>query len=279
MTSLEAYLRGRLRFGPSRNGSNFMVSCPRPELHKNGDKNPSCSVDVSKGLVHCFVCGLSGNVYQIAKELGWPPPPGDSGSRLLNSGSLPLKMNPHPTRQQNSVSNDAVERMHSALAEEDRAYLRTERQLTDEVIDRYQLGTDGERLAIPIPESDGLYRDVRRWLPPEMRKYGEQKVLHWKRGFGAPRLFPCDQLRSNQLVLAEGELDALAAISNGIAAITVTAGVQTWTTELFTCLSGKTITVLSDNDGAGRKGAQKRIEALGSQGCIVRLARWLGHNG
>ena len=266
--SLESYLRQHLRFSAKKDGPNLQVHCPRPELHKNGDKNPSCSVDVDDGLIHCFGCGLSGNVYQVAKELGWPPPPETS---KFEAWSPKAKSKSTPDR---IVPEKVVEEMHDALTAEARQYLRSQRCLTDEVIDTYKLGVKDGRLSIPIRSVSGSYRDVRRWLRPEKRNGRSQKLLHWEKGFGAPRLFPVDQLTQERLVLVEGELDALATISNGIAAITATAGVQTWNDDLSRKLAGKRITILTDNDEAGRKGAEKRAALLVRRACTVLIAQW-----
>ena len=121
-----------------------------------------------------------------------------------------------------------VEQMHAALTSEHRTYLREQRMLSDEVIDRYRLGMDeqggGDRVTIPVADAKGVYRDVRRWLPIEKRRQGTAKMLHWTQGYGGARLFPIDQLEHDVVVLVEGELDALACISHGIPAITATTG-------------------------------------------------------
>jgi DNA primase len=47
-------------------------------------------------------------------------------------------------------------------------------------------------------------------------------------------------------MLVEGELDALALISQGIPAITITAGASVWLDELSQDFAGKHVTVLMD---------------------------------
>ncbi len=172
------------------------------------------------------------------------------------------------------IPDELIEKMHAALTPEARASLRTERALTDEVIDRYKLGVQNGRLTIPIRDAEGNCVDIRRWLSPKERRDDEPKILHWAQGYGAPRLFPIDQLKHPSLPLVEGELDALTAISQGIPAITVTAGVQTWHDSLSELLEEKTITILMDHDEAGRKGAEKRAQSLAPHGCTVRVAKW-----
>jgi hypothetical protein len=41
------------------------VSCFNKDAHPRGDRNPSASVDLSKGRYKCFACGLEGDVYDL----------------------------------------------------------------------------------------------------------------------------------------------------------------------------------------------------------------------
>ena len=93
-------------------------------------------------------------------------------------------------------------------------------------------------------------------------------------GRGQPRLFPVDQLEESRLCLVEGELDALALISNGIPALTLTAGVTTWPAQLSDGFHGKDVTIICDNDEPGLKGAKLRARALSATGAVVLVAVW-----
>ena len=66
---LEAILeRYDVRFRSTVNG-NQKVRCLNRAAHPNGDRNPSASVNLGRGLYHCFACGLSGDGYDILYEL------------------------------------------------------------------------------------------------------------------------------------------------------------------------------------------------------------------
>ena len=80
--TITSYLEQHLKFAPGQKGSERKAHCPRPELHTNGDRNPSLTVNVDEGLLKCFVCGLQGNIHQVAKELGWPALSSDSQTSL-----------------------------------------------------------------------------------------------------------------------------------------------------------------------------------------------------
>ena len=229
----------------------------------------------------CGPCGKEGNAWALVAFLeGCDPSDKEGVVTWLREHDLETKHQGNRKKraqvqsEQDAISVQTVEEMHQSLTGDQREYLKTERLLSDEVIERYKLGSEDGRIAIPIPDQEGSYRDVRLWLRPEKRTKDEPKIRHWKKGYGAKRLFPVDQLQHDQLLLLEGEFDTLAAISSGIPAITLTAGVQTWPDSASQALAGKKIIILMDNDEAGRKGARKRAESLLKQGRSVSIAEW-----
>jgi hypothetical protein len=177
-----------------------------------------------------------------------------------------------------SIAAEVIEQAHTTFSAQQRTYLREKRKLTDEIIDRYRLGIreqHGERrVTIPIADAEGIYRDIRCWLPSEKRQEGSAKILHWAKGYGAARLFPIDQLEHHVLILVEGELDALALISHDFPAITATTGASTWPDPLSASFKGKRVAILMDADAAGSKGAQKRACSLYKAGAEVLVATW-----
>lgn len=66
---LEAILeRYDVRFRHTATG-NQKVRCLNAAGHPNGDRNPSASISLGRGLYHCFACGLSGDGYDLMYEL------------------------------------------------------------------------------------------------------------------------------------------------------------------------------------------------------------------
>jgi replicative DNA helicase len=56
--------------GLNGTGSEYMMRCPFPERHKNGDADPACSVNADKGVWFCHSCGARGGVKDLARALG-----------------------------------------------------------------------------------------------------------------------------------------------------------------------------------------------------------------
>ena len=256
--------------GVRPSGQGYTALCPAHD-----DREPSLSVsegDDGRILLKCFA-GCT--VEQIVAALGLTMADLFADGHHRTNGSPPRTV-PPPVLP---ITKEVVERLYSHMTGKARVYLHHERMLSDAVIDRYQLGIDeknGERrVTIPVRDVDGVIRDIRRWLAPEARKDGAVKMLHWQPGYGAPRLFPMDQLVYENLVFSEGELDALALISHNIPAITLTAGASTAPDEQQARLfAGKTVILLMDHDKAGREGALKRAEALAPYAREVRIASW-----
>ena len=71
-----------------------------------------------------------------------------------------------------------------------------------------------------------------------------------------------------------GELDALAAIAQGLPAITATCSEAAWPHELSEPFAGKRVQILLDNDDAGRKGTEMRAESLFKHGAVVEVVTW-----
>ena len=239
----------------------------------HADINPSLGIALAedKILLNCHAGCPTGNVLiAMGLEMADLFVKLNTSITTHSNGSTKPKLSPAP------IDEAVVDQCHASLTKHARVYLKDIRRLSDEVIDLYQLGTDernGEtRFTMPIRDEQGTVRDIRRWLPPEYRADDEaKKMLHWRTGYGAARLYPIDQLAAGEVVLCEGELDALALIAAGIPAITATCGVSTWPDALSQALRSMQITILMDNDKPGYDGALKRADSLTRFGVKVRL--------
>ena len=268
-------LISRLDMAKPSGGDQWIARCPA-----HADKTPSLSIgkgDDGRILLHCHA-GCSADDVVDALGLSMFDLLPDDQQRGLSVSHSKHDASSQGLARVEPIAPAVVKKLHRQLCDKHREYLKLERMLTDQVIDQYQLGYEersgDRRLAIPIADEKGIYRDVRRWLPPEQRSSNSRKILHWNSGYGAVRLYPIDQLRSSELVLCEGELDALALVSNGFSAITATGGASAWPHELSAAFRGKSVTILLDNDEAGRRGADKRADSLSKHGVKVEIAQW-----
>jgi len=66
---LESVLdRYDVKFNGSRNGEQ-PIRCPNQDGHSHGDRRPSCSLNLGKGVLYCQGCGLSGDAYSVVMQI------------------------------------------------------------------------------------------------------------------------------------------------------------------------------------------------------------------
>lgn len=144
-------------------------------------------------------------------------------------------------------------------------HLKEHRMLSDLVIDQYRLGMNEHgRLTIPVLDAGGSIVDVRGWLPEYRRK---TKIDHNTKmisitSTGLNRLYPDSSLKSPEIILAAGELDTLALLSQGMNAITGTAGEGKFNKSWVTRFTDKDITLLLDADNAGQMATDDLLRML-----------------
>lgn len=131
------------------------------------------------------------------------------------------------------------------------------RHITDSVIDSFGLGWDGHRIVIPVRNEAGelLFNKYRRdpsvtdgpkyWYDP-----GSKTAL-----YGVQSLHMASMVRN--VVVCEGEMDALCLISKGFHAVSTTGGSSTWLPEWkdYVEARGWHPVIVYDNDEAGYKGS------------------------
>lgn len=194
---------------------------------------------------------------------------------------------PAPPKPKLTLSMSAVQEWHDTMPASRRWYW-TQRGLTDETIDRFLLGWDGEKNAYTIP---AIYRNVPfavklRNTPERLsqaqdaydREFSRLRANHseWTDdqiakqcptippkyyGITGNRagIFNADALwTAHDVVVCEGEIDAMLLCQVGYNAVSSTGGAGTWKPEwakLFAAV--RSIIILYDNDAAGRDGALK----------------------
>jgi hypothetical protein len=197
------------------------------------------------GQYECKKCGKKGNLVTLKRFFG------DEVEKQK--------------RNIRTVTPTLVEKYHNALPERIREYLKTERGLTDEIINSAELGYGtfyGQNwITIPIKDIDGNYKFFKLRQDPEKgnakRSFpageSEAEIYDWNYLF----------MENKQLIICEGEMDALLLRSKGYNAVTSTHGANTFKTEWLNHFK-KDIKyyICYDNDEAGRKGSHKVADLL-----------------
>lgn len=141
------------------------------------------------------------------------------------------------------------------MTELSRKYLNS-RGVSDDVIARYSLGGDDEKIIFPV-QGFNKYRSF------------PQKRYWYDRGFKAA-LFGLPQLEGSKwAILTEGELDTLCLASHGFPAVSGTGGAGTWK-EGWVSELPPLIFVCYDNDKTGQESA-KRIHWAIPNSRIIQL--------
>lgn len=219
-------------------------------------------LSVETGQFNCKKCGEKGNLLTLKKHFG------DVAQRLST-----LYRGPR-------FAGALVEKCHQDLPVRIREYLNG-RGIKDSVIDAYKLGYGefyGKRyITIPIAGDEG-YKFFKLRQDPED---GDGKITYPK---GAEAQLFGAYAGAETQIICEGELDALALISEGFFALTSTHGAGTfkegWIDEDIK--KSKKIYVCFDNDGPGRKGAErvaKMVENGSDKTYIISLPQEVGEGG
>lgn len=264
-------------------GAERMALCV---FHKNTD-SPALSINVEDGLFDCKnpECGAKGDfisfyqrvrsltfkeaVHELARRVGVVVDSDPESGVGLSYEQLRQReeavlagYRPRLSEQKADVEPDRVidesiiEAMHQRLLGTPALIemLASKRGLTQDTIEKYQIGHDGQRFYIPVRNAEGACVNIRRYKPDA--KQSKNKMISWREGFGSARLFPVDKLNDNRpIYLFEGEMDCLLARQHGLNALTTTGGAGTWRDSWNSIFEGKDVVICYDADDAGRQGA------------------------
>lgn len=264
----EAFFLGELS-NVQRNGSEVKAECPFKELHQaQTDKNPSLTVNLTKGVYYCNSCKSKGNIHTMymslygkTNEQAWF----DLGDGL----NIPRPDGTKPTRP--AIEIGLVTSYHKALMALTgpmRKMLHERRGLVDKTLEDMQLGWDGERLTIPIYDeyNDLVNFRLYKWNSDD-DKY---KVLNYTdecgNKYGEVRIFGIDRVVDTNIdyvVWSEGEMDRICSEQHGFPTACPTSGAGTWKpewTKLFR--NKKRVYLAQDNDEAGQIATKRLCEKL-----------------
>lgn len=137
--------------------------------------------------------------------------------------------------------------------------------ISDEVIEKYQLGLEGLRITMPVYSRTGYCVNIRKYLPPHHRTHdgtNNAKCINI-RNLGEKRYYPFSAFTANtdDIYIVEGEKDCLVAISQGYNAVTSTGG-SSIPTEEIVMFKNKNVYVMLDTDAPGQKNTKLYCQLL-----------------
>lgn len=159
--------KGIKRFAITRlNGDNLQSNCP---FHKNGqERKPSFGINGEIDKCHCFACGWSGTIEEMISELFGYMDDGKFGKRWLIKKFNSIEIETRPNIMEgfggrcnihtkcNNTNSDRIQEITEEELDKYR-YIHPymyERGLTDEIIERFDIGYDKERDEITFPVRD-----------------------------------------------------------------------------------------------------------------------------
>ena len=170
MLKFDLAQKGMQRFSIVRhNGENVQTSCP---FHKNGqERKPSFGVNGEIDRCHCFSCSWSGTIEEMISELYGYQDEGKFGKRWLIKRFNTVEIETRPNIMEgfnarnnrninrlDNLNNNPVDNTYISDEELDKyRYIHPylyERGLTDEIIERFDIGYDRERKEITFPVRD-----------------------------------------------------------------------------------------------------------------------------
>lgn len=218
------------------------------------EKIPSLSINLKTGEWYSFCeSDRRGGTSIVTFQAALDESTNQAAARLLFHRYI------HPI-----VSEKLIHKWQVKLAKTSDAmgYLK-HRRISLKTIKEHKLGWNGVRFTLPVFNEFGLCVNVRLYDP--LAKKIASKMINYtspkeKRSYGSPiTLYPMQLLgqSTKNVIICEGEWDALSLISLGMTAITSTGGASTWRKDFNQHLQGINVTVAYDNDKPGLLAGKK----------------------
>ena len=295
---LQLYGSGLLR-EVKDTGSDLMCTCP---FHGGGkERNPSCGVSkVEKsingktyeaGTVHCFTCGYTADLPQFTADMlgmrnfleGYKWLVGRYNYSMKEREPLQLNLYRGEEKSTSSMDEELEEKYTQALLDSPEAceYLH-KRKIANWILPAFRLGFDKEdnTVLFPVRSMDGKIAFYKGRSIKGKHFYNAKDVDKSSKVFGLWEL--CNGHFESGIVtpedeiwLTESEIDALTLISYGKYAVAIMGShiSEEQCRELERAPFRKYI-LATDNDEAGRKGAQQIKRLLIPKGFRFTNLKW-----
>lgn len=266
--------------------SNIQVTCP---VHSNGqERKPSCGISTVRkeglepGTVHCFTCGYRATLPEFISTCFGRKDNGEYGKNWLIKKFVSVQINERPDLELDFLRKKKLKNSVNFISEEELdSYRYThpylyERGMTDEIIERYDLGYDSnfklpgtnniiETVTFPVRDIEGNTLFV-------ARRAIHQKLFYYPEDTDKPiyGLYELDK-NAKEVIICESMFNALTCQVYGRQAVALLGlGTESQYQQLEQ-LSCRKLIIGLDPDNAGFKAAQKLKERLKSRKIISFL--------
>jgi twinkle protein len=267
MTAVE-YLQAKGFEYRLQSGQAVLKTCPFC-----GDQKSHFYMDQNEGAFYCHKCQERGNLLTLKKHLGDFNKERHSINQSYSKPQGAVRP-AFPDKDTPSFVPDekkATQAHERLLTDPDAMnYVTQTRGISIETVKAFKIGlqigsTGGRWLAIPHYERGKLVNIKSRSLPPAKKDFRRVKDCR-------SVLFNGDTIEAygNEIYIAEGEIDALTLIDQGINnAVGITTGAGSFDPEWIDQLQTvKKIILCYDPDEAGQKGAREAARRLGYDRCF-----------
>lgn len=250
-------------------GNNIMVTCP---FHKDGqERKPSCGIsivdvdDTPAGTIHCFTCGKTMSFDKFVSYLLGVEDGGSTGRHwLLEHFDVSYTRKLDVKLQRQMRHNDKIEEAYNIISEMMLSQYRYyhpymyKRGLTNEIIERYDIGYDKINDMITFPVRDKYGRCL--FLAKRSVK-GKMFILPSNKNKPLYGVYELDYSK-NDIYIVESFFNALTLAVWGYNAIALMGTGSNYQYELINKLKFRTIHLCLDGDMAGRHGAIKLMKII-----------------
>lgn len=231
---------------PKKQGKLTISFCP---FHD--DRNtPNLVVYENRIGFKCFVCGAKGNAFKFLQDTVQLPPL-EKTSRMGRPTVQP-KASDVKTAHENLLAD---KEMLQTLKDKRGWSLKTVKDL--------KLGKKNHFITIPIYNRQKRLLNIRLYDPQHDKEKQTPKMMSWAKGLGSRfDLFPAVALEEDEILLCEGEPDAILARQFGFNAAAFTGGVKGISDKHLNVLINKDVRVVFDIDDEGKKAAKRITKYL-----------------
>lgn len=257
------------------NGDNIQTNCP---FHKNGqERKPSFGVNGEIDKCHCFSCGWSGTIEEMISELYGYQDEGKFGKRWLikrfNTVEIETRRNIMEGFNGRNIKNDILGgrcsfNIHDKISNNQDTFISDEeldkyryihpymsqRGLTDEIIERFDIGYDRERKEITFP-----VRDIEGRCVFVAGRSVERKFFRLPKGIDKP-IYCADKFRTGTYrtaYITESFLNCLTCWKYGKPAMAMIGTGNQKQYEILNKLPVREYILAFDPDEAGRKATER----------------------